>query len=67
MNSHPKFYVPSDEAALREVSNLTLSQILDRQMELQKVIALDDSDEAARARVMLRATYTALNRRYYKK
>ena len=66
MNSQPKYFVPSDESALREVSQLTLSQILDRQIELQDVIALDDSDEAARARVMLRATYTALNRRYYK-
>jgi hypothetical protein len=67
MNSQPSFYVPSDEAALREVSQLTLSQILDRQMDLQKVIALDDSDEAKRAKVMLRATYTAINRRYFKK
>lgn len=67
MNSQPKWFVPSDETALREVSQLTLSQILDRQMELEKVIALDDSEEAARAKVMLRATYTAINRRYFKK
>ena len=67
MSSQPSFYVPSDESALREVSQLTIGQILDRQMELQEVIALEGSDEAARAKVMLKATYTALHRGMYKK
>jgi hypothetical protein len=67
MNTQPTWFVPSDAAAEREVSRLTISQILDRQMELEKVIALDDSQEAARARVMLRATYTVLSNRYVKK
>lgn len=65
MSEQPAWFVPSDESALREVSKLTLSQILDRQMELEKVIALDDSQEAARARIMLRATFTAIRGRYF--
>lgn len=65
MNSNqPTWRIPNDDAALREVSRLSLGEILDRQIELEKVIALEDSAEAARAKVMLRATYVELNRRY---
>jgi hypothetical protein len=66
MTTTPTWFVPSDSTADREVSRLSLSEILDRQIELEKVIALDDSEEAARAKVMLRATYSELGRRYRK-
>src|ERR1700685_1896858 len=64
LGAMPRWHIPNDSDALREVSRLSLSEILDRQIELQNVIALDDSDEAARAKVMLRATYVELQRRY---
>jgi len=64
----PAWRIPRDTDAEREVSRLSLSAILDRQMELEKVIGTcaPESDEQKRARVLLRATYTELQRRYWK-
>lgn len=69
MNSQPSWRIPANVDAERECSRLTLSEILDRQMELEKVLSKIESgtDEYKRAQAMLRATYVVIQGRYFKK
>jgi hypothetical protein len=61
----PSYLIQTDTKAITEASRLTLSQILDRQMELEKTIARsEDAAEVKQARVLLHATYVALQQRY---
>lgn len=69
MNTQPSWRIPLDADAERECSRLTLGEILDRQMELEKVLEKSEagSGEYKRAQTMLRATYAVINGRYFKK
>lgn len=68
MNTVTKIRLESADVA-RELTRLPLSEILDRQIELQKITDFPDSvsaEELTEARTMLRATYNELGRRYRK-